>query len=146
MPASSEHAQRIRQGLDFIGAAYSKDHANELVIAFFYCALHMFEAAVYDFTAKPRPRHYYTHGDRTKFLASVKFQTSHPFFPMVSDYEALRGLSEQARYLSPAGAETYEPLRLPRDRDDAEALFKNIREKIENVYTLQGKKAPWLLS
>ena len=142
MPASSEHARRVREGLEFLSDPHAEKYYNDRVIEYFYVALHMFEAALYDFGQKPA-KHLYKHGDRTQFLSRVRFDPKHPFFEMVADYEALRSLSEQARYLSPAGAETYEPLRVPRDIEQAKMYFQKIRSVIEALYTSNSKPIPW---
>ena len=142
MPTSSEHAARIGDGLRFVCVEYAEKHPNELVIAYFYTALHMFESALYDFTAKPKPQHFYAHGDRTLYLSRVRFDRTHWFYGRPQDYEALRRISEQARYLSPAGSHTHEPLHLPRDVHQALALFTDIRRQIEREYQTRGKPLP----
>ena len=144
MPTSAEHSIRIRQGLDFVNTALAKEHPNELVIACFYTCLHMFEAALYDFQPRGRPRHLYTHRDRDNFLSATRLDRNSPFFEVARDYESLRGVSEQARYLSPAGSETYEPL-TPTDTESAKTLYEAIKKTLEGQYQQRlTKSAPWL--
>lgn len=137
MPSSAEHVIRIKEGMAFLEDELARKYPNELVTSYFYTCLHMFEATVFDFTPKGKKRHFFTHGERTVFLSSVRFD---PFFYMVADYEALRGLSEQARYLSPAGVESYEPLRVPADIEQARHAIKR---SMEVAYSAKKKQAPW---
>ena len=143
MPASSEHGSRIKKGLAFLSSPNTSGFHEQLVIEYFYCCLHMFEAAVYDFTPKPRPQHFYSHNDRTKFLSTARLDSNNPFFEVARDYEALRELSEQARYLSPAGSQTYEPLRIPQDVNDAKQLHEDIKRHIAEQYRKRKKSTPW---
>ena len=57
-------------------------------------------------------------------------------------YEALRGLSEQARYLSPAGINVFTPLKVPRDVDQARVCFESIRSKLEAILMKDKKTIP----
>lgn len=143
MPASSEHGARIKKGLAFLSAPASAAFHEQQVIEYFYSCLHMFEAAVYDFTPKPKQQHFYSHNDRTKFLSASRLETKSPFFNVARDYEALRELSEQARYLSPAGSQTHEPLRIPQDINDAKQLHNDIKSALEEEYKKRKKPHPW---
>ena len=144
MPTSAEHSIRIGQGARFLAEPKAQEYANELVIAYFYTSLHMFEAALYDLQLPSRPRHLYTHGDRDRFLANARFDTTSPFFGLARSFETLRGISEQARYLSPAGSETYEPL-TPNDVLSAKTLYQDIKKKLEEAYQNKLKEAaPWV--
>jgi len=144
MPTSAEHSIRIGQGLRFLAEPKAQEYPNELVIAYFYTSLHMFEATLYDLQPTNRPRHLYTHGDRDKFLSRARFDSSSPFFGVARSFETLRGISEQARYLSPAGSETYEPLRTA-DVLSAKALYDEIKNRLEGQYQERLKKpAPWV--
>jgi hypothetical protein len=144
MPSSAEHAARVREGLAFLDDPATQRHPYQAVIECFYTTLHMFEATVYDLTPKHRKRHFENHGERTRFLSACRFTPSDPFFPVAADYEALRGLSEQARYLAPAGTATSQPLRLPADVEQAKALHMAVRRNLEALYENDKKKAPWV--
>ena len=143
MPSSAQHSIRIGQGAKFLAEPKVQEYPNELVSAYFYTSLHMFEATLFDLQPANRPRHFYTHGDRDRFLAAARFDSHSPFFGMARSYEALRGISEQARYLSPAGSETYEPLQ-PKDISAAKVFYESIKKTLEGVYQDRLKKpAPW---
>ena len=144
MPTSSQHSIRVKQGLDSVNTALAKEHPNELVIACFYTCLHMFEAALYDFGTEEQPRHFNTHRDRYKFPSAASSDSSSAFFELALDYQSLRDVSEQARYLSPAGSETYEPL-ITTDVESARTLYEAIKKKLESQYQQRLKNpAPWL--
>jgi hypothetical protein len=144
MPASSEHAARILDGMRFIGAEYAAAHPNELVVAHFYICLHMLEATLYETHPKYCPeKHFYSHGDRTRFFKSLFLNFNNPLLLVSVDYEALRGLSEQARYLSPAGITAYTPLKVPRDVDQARMCYESIRSKLEALLAREKKTIPW---
>jgi hypothetical protein len=141
MPTNQQHAERVRQGLAFIATPLAQDHPNELVVSYFYTCLHMFECTVFDFNKKKQ--HFRTHGDRADFFIAICYDTRNPFFGVGSDYGALRRLSEQARYLSPASSETYEPIVPKRDVPQAKTLYECLKAKFEDIYKVGKKTAPW---
>jgi hypothetical protein len=52
-------------------------------------------------------------------------------------------LSEQARYLSPAGEQCHSPLRLPADLDQARALHESLKQQFEAILKKCAKPVPW---
>ena len=79
MPARSQHASRIFDGLRIIEAAYSRDHPNELVVAYFYASLHMLEATLFETHPKYCPeKHFFSHGDRSRFFKSLYLDFKNP--------------------------------------------------------------------
>jgi len=143
MPTSNEHAIRVRDALRFIGDV-PPDCPTQTVTERFYACLHMLEAAVFDFKDLSRQRHYTNHSERGAFLKSIAYDFGHPLFEVIRDYEALKALSESARYCSPKGSSVYTPLRPQRDLPHAAELHRNVQQTLERIYTDKRLRAPWL--
>jgi hypothetical protein len=117
-----------------------------MVTEYFYAALHMFEAAVFDFPElADGKKHFATHQERREFFRTNLFAPANELQAIGPLYTTLRGLSERARYLSPAGTWVHSPLKT-RDLPEAKRVFEAIRGAMEELYGKRKADAPWLKS
>jgi hypothetical protein len=144
MPTSEEHGRRVVLALKWLGKHAADHHSlNPVVTEYFYAALHIFEAAVYDFQEHAEGKaHFTSHKTRTEFIQTFVYYPKNPLLRIGPQYESLRGLSERARYLSPARMFVHQPL-VKGDLVKAKELFEMVRRGVEAIYQSESKHFPW---
>jgi hypothetical protein len=141
MPTPNQHVEKILRGCTFIEADYAVKHADELIVAYFYTAMHMFECDAYDFLNK---KHFRSHTERANFFHATAFDSQNVFFGTGNSYGALRRLSERARYLSATQSNAYDPIVPQSDLPAAKQICVELRKNFEAMYTANKMPVPWI--
>lgn len=144
MPTSDQHGQRVKQAHFWLNQVQKPSECfNVAVTEYFYAALHMLEAAVYDFPElADGAEHFVSHKQRSDFLQGFVRHPGNPLRAVGPQYESLREFSERGRYLSPARMSVFQPLR-PSDVPKAKQLHDTVKASLEALYQKRGKPVPW---
>lgn len=138
MPNTAQHTARVKQGLAAIALLEASGCYETLVNEYFYTCLHMVEATHYELLNK---QHCDGHQSRQKFFRDQPYSSA--WFEMGVDYDALRKLSEKARYLGPLGTTLHSPLDVAHDVKVAKDFFEAISKRLASLYKAKNVSVPW---